>query len=142
MKPCRLIYRSVSQPTKLDANGLRKMVNNAANNNRRMGINGILTVSNNCFLQVLEGVPKFVNQTFIKIAKDDRHRDIELISYEEIVKSEFSDWSMKLIQLDNLDAGVKKLLLKKYPVDNEKITFTQDAFLMMSLLIDIKNIAD
>ena len=101
---------------------------------------GILTVSNDNFLQVLEGTPRFVNEIFVKIVKDERHRDIELISYEEIVKSEFDDWDMKLVELNQIDASIKNLLENKYPVENGHFKFTSDAFLMLSLLVDLKNI--
>ena len=140
MKPCRLIYKSVAQPGVFDTNSLRVLANNAANNNRRLGVCGILTISNSSFLQVLEGTPRFVNEIFVKIVKDERHRDIELISYEEIVKSEFDDWDMKLVELNQIDASIKNLLENKYPVENGHFKFTSDAFLMLSLLVDLKNI--
>lgn len=141
MQPCRLIYKSIATPKVLKANNLRSMVNDASNYNRRQGLTGLLLLSNGCFLQVLEGIPSFVNETFTKIVKDDRHHTIELISYEEIVKSEFSEWGMKLVDMDLVDAQFKDFLVNKYPVEDDKFKFVNDSFLMLSLLIDLRTLA-
>ncbi len=138
MQPSRLIYKSVADPKVLRPESLRTLVNNAANTNRRLGINGLLALSNGHFLQVLEGIPSFVNETFVNIVKDERHRDIQLISYHEIVKSEFDAWNMKLVEMDLIEPSIKELLVKKYPFENNMLNFTSDAFLMLSLLVDLK----
>ena len=133
-----LIYRSVAEADVLDADSLSKLANRAASNNRQLGICGILVVSDGRFFQVLEGQSKFVNRIYAKIIQDKRHHDIELISYDSAVKAEFHDWNMKLFKLENIEEHVRELLIKKYPVVDEKIQFVDDEVLMTSLLLDLK----
>ncbi len=140
MKPCRLIYRSVAKPEVLDMNVLSRLANRAAIANRRLGVCGILVVSDGRFLQVLEGQTKFVNSIYAKIIKDNQHYDVELISFENVVSANFHDWDMKLFNLDNIEEHIRDHLVKKYPVVNNKIQFIDDAPLMTSLLIDIKHL--
>jgi len=141
MKPCRLLYRSIAQPKTLTEESLSRLSNRAASVNRQLGICGILAVSDGRFLQVIEGVPKFINKVYAKIIQDKRHHDVELISYEGIVQTEFQDWDMKLFQLDALEKPIKDLFNSKYPVVDNKIQFIDDAVLMTSLLMDIKHLS-
>ena len=140
MKPCRLIYKSIASEETLQSKQLSKLANEAASNNRRMGLHGILVLSDDKFLQLLEGPSKFVNELFCKITRDSRHHQVELVSFESVVQPEFTDWSMNLLELDKIDASVRSLLQKKYPMTGEKFQFPNESFLMTSLLIDFKYI--
>ena len=139
MTPCRLMYRSIADSNALDEKSLASLENQAANNNRRLGICGLLLLSGDRFLQILEGPAKFVNQVYCKIVQDKRHHDINLISYEGIVKPEFIEWDMKLIDLGSLDTQVQKLFCEKYPVADNQFLFNDDAFLMTALLVDMRH---
>ncbi len=140
MQTCRLIYRSISCDELLQTDALSRLENNAANYNRRYGVSGILILSDDRFLQVLEGPSKFVNRIYAKIVKDAKHHDVELISYEAVAKPEFHDWEMKLFKLDTLDDSVRELLADKYPMDGDNIQFVDDPILMTSLLLDMKHL--
>ncbi|MFK7816542.1 MAG: BLUF domain-containing protein [Gammaproteobacteria bacterium] len=142
MKPCRLIYRSIAKPEMLNVDALSRLENRAASANRKLGVCGILAFSDSRFLQVLEGQSKFVNSVYAKIIKDKQHYDVELISFESVVSTEFHDWSMKVFNLENIEENVRAHLLKKYPVVDNKIQFIGDTVLMTSLLIDIKHLQD
>lgn len=139
---CRLIYRSIAEAEVLEADALAYLANRAASNNRQLGLCGILVVSDGRFFQVLEGQSKFVNRIYAKIIEDKRHHDVELISYESAVKAEFHDWDMKLFKLENVEKHVRELLIKKYPVVDDKIQFVDDSVLMTSLLLDLKYLKD
>jgi len=138
MTSCCLVYRSVAEADVLDADSLSQLANRAASNNRQVGVCGVLVVSDGRFFQVLEGQSKFVNRIYSKIVQDERHHDVELISFESAVKAEFHDWDMKLFKLENIEEHVRELLTKKYPVVDDKIQFVDDAVLMTSLLLDLK----
>ena len=140
MNTCRLIYRSISEERMFQSEFLSRLENQAANNNRRLGIYGILVASQGRFLQLLEGPSKLVNQIFIKITHDKRHHDIELISYEEIVKPIFIDWSMRILNLDHVSSDVRTLLEKKYPLSENQVQFPENEFLVKSFLVDIRNV--
>jgi len=140
MKPCRLIYRSVAKPLLLNDSALSILNNRAANVNRRYGVTGMLLLSGDRFLQVLEGSTKFVNTIYSKIIRDTQHFDVELVSFESIVRTEFQDWSMKLFKLEDVEGPMHDHLVKKYPVVDGKIQFVDDPVLMTSLLLDIKHL--
>lgn len=40
-------------------------------------------------LQVIEGERQSVNETFQRIASDNRHRDVQIVEWREIIKREF-----------------------------------------------------
>ena len=50
-----------------------------------MDLHGILVLSDDKFLQLLEGPSKFVNELFCKMTDDSRHHQIELVSFESVV---------------------------------------------------------
>lgn len=50
MHPCRLIYRSIANVTVLNNGSLRELENQCANANRRIGVCGLLALSNGRFI--------------------------------------------------------------------------------------------
>ncbi len=50
-----------------------------------------------------------VNALYNQIAADPRHRDVVILSYEEISERQFASWSMGLVNLENVNPS---LLLK------------------------------
>ncbi len=75
-------------------------------NNLRDDITGYLLVDRNWFIQVLEGIPEKIDETFSRIQKDRRHTAISVIQYRTIQTRSFQDWSM----------GCSLKTLDKYPV--------------------------
>ncbi|MFK7794083.1 MAG: BLUF domain-containing protein [Gammaproteobacteria bacterium] len=140
MIPCRLIYRSIASDEILIPEKLSKLANEASIYNRRVGLHGILALSDNKFLQLLEGPSRFVNELFCNIIQDPRHHQIELISFENSVRPEFNDWSMQLLELDKIDASMQSFLRKKYPMKGDQFEFPNESFLMTSFLMDLKYI--
>ena len=58
---------------------------------------------------MLEGGRSQVSALYNRIAADARHRDVVLLSYEEIGERRFAGWAMGLIDLSRLNPA---LLLK------------------------------
>ena len=110
MSSCRLIYKSIAYSMATNDAALTELEHQAAYNNKKFEICGILFFSDDRFLQVLEGDPKYVRRLYLNIIKDERHHDVELITYTEITKPEFTDWSMNLVDLNNLDSKYRELL--------------------------------
>lgn len=73
------------------------------------GVTGLLCLSGGIFLQVLEGGRTPVSQLYNRISRDPRHRDVLLLTYEEITERRFAGWSMGVIDLSRLNPA---LLLK------------------------------
>ena len=52
-------------------------------------------------MQVLEGPDDAVNGIFEKIKNDSRHKDVSVISREQIQSRQFPSWEMAFQNLDN-----------------------------------------
>ena len=74
--------------------------------NRVNQITGVLCQGDGFFLQMLEGERSVINQLYARIVRDSRHKDVELIKYEDISQRKYSQWSMALIDLSDTDPMV------------------------------------
>ena len=63
-------------------------------NNGRNRITGFLIFDKANFLQILEGDPADVEQTYQRIALDSRHENIAVIERREVSGRAFADWAM------------------------------------------------
>lgn len=75
--------------------------------NAAEGICGVLCQGQGLYLQVLEGERAVVNRLYGRIVVDPRHADIEMLSFEEIAKPRFANWSMALVDLSDSDPMVQ-----------------------------------
>lgn len=104
----RLLYASRAVDD-VSQEELLKILSQSKANNPASGITGVLCSSGRTFLQVLEGGRTQVNSLYNHIAADCRHKDVVILSYEEICERKFSGWSMGLVNLDRINPS---LLLK------------------------------
>jgi len=75
--------------------------------NLETGITGVLCICHgNVFMQALEGNRVEVNQLYGKILRDDRHTNVTLLDYAEIVQRRFFSWRMGRVDLDKLNVGI------------------------------------
>ncbi|MEM9160586.1 MAG: BLUF domain-containing protein [Verrucomicrobiota bacterium] len=139
MKLCRLIYKSLASEEILDPEELELLVDAASDRNADSGITGMLVLTGNRFIQVLEGPSRFVNQLYSRIANDKRHSEIELISFEPIDSTLFCDWTMKLMDLSQLPSQVHSLMLKKYSHSGNVINVPTNVITTLALLMDARN---
>jgi hypothetical protein len=106
----RLMYASRAADS-LDTEELAAILKKSKENNAAAGVTGVLCHCFNAdiFLQVLEGGRNAVSALYNKIAQDPRHREVVLLSYEEIGERQFSSWSMGQVNMNRLNPA---LLLK------------------------------
>lgn len=71
--------------------------------NEIAGITGALFFGGEYFLQVIEGEEAAVETLFNRIRRDRRHRDIEIIAYNDIASRLFREWPLKLMNGSNSD---------------------------------------
>jgi hypothetical protein len=71
-------------------------------NNAKKEVTGLLCFNNNFFLQCIEGSRQAVNDTYHNILNDERHSDIIMLNYTEIIEREFDKWSMGYMPLSSL----------------------------------------
>ena len=105
----RLLYAS-RPATPISAPILDDILAQSRANNPEQGITGILCFSDTFFLQVLEGGRNEVCETYNKIVRDDRHREVRILSYAEISERRFGSWTMGQVNI----AKVNPALLLKY----------------------------
>lgn len=88
----QLIY--MSQPFGYDGAILAGILTSARRNNRLNGITGALICRHDVYLQLLEGDAAAIDALFRRIAADDRHLDVTLLSRAEVADRLFPDWAM------------------------------------------------
>jgi Sensors of blue-light using FAD len=105
----RLLYASRATD-QIDQQSLSAILAKSRANNPGVGVTGVLCFSGGTFMQVLEGGRLQVSELYNHIARDNRHRDVVLLSYEEIQERRFAHWSMGQVNL----ARINPALLIKY----------------------------
>jgi len=104
----RLMYASrATAPVRPET--LNAILKRSTQHNPVLGVTGVLCFSGTVFLQVLEGGRAAVSQLYNRIAQDARHRDVVLLSYDEIAERSFAGWAMGQVDMSRLNAA---LLLK------------------------------
>lgn len=84
----------------------------AAANNRRDEISGILIARNQRFLQVMEGPQVVVEDAFLRMIHDDRHHNLKVLSRRKTAKREFGEWDLHHVSsLDDYIKEIDKLAL-------------------------------
>jgi len=99
----------------LKATILESIVSVSREKNPARGITGLLCVSGDIFIQVLEGGRDEVCELFNTIVRDPRHDTVRLLTFEEIRQRKFGAWTMGQVDLTRVNPS----LLLKY---HEKAT--------------------
>jgi hypothetical protein len=105
----RLMYASRAAES-INHDELLAILRKSKSNNPGVGVTGVLCFSGGIFLQVLEGGRMQVSTLYNRIVTDPRHRDVVLLSYEEICERSFAGWSMGQVNLSRVNPS----LLMKY----------------------------
>lgn len=93
MQLTQLIY--TSQPFGFDEGMLAGILGDARRCNTRDDITGALICRADVYLQLLEGPDAAVDATFARIARDNRHLEVALLSREAAGERMFPGWSMR-----------------------------------------------
>ncbi|MDX2288349.1 MAG: BLUF domain-containing protein [Hyphomicrobiaceae bacterium] len=93
MSLLQVIY--ASRPFGYDDGTLRHILSVARTNNVRDGITGSLVCREDLFLQLLEGPAAEVEAAFARIARDDRHIDVDLLVRMPTNTRMFATWAMR-----------------------------------------------
>ncbi|NNC72978.1 MAG: BLUF domain-containing protein [Sphingomonadaceae bacterium] len=107
----RLIYTSTAKAHITKAN-VEDILLNSRVKNHSVLITGILLFGGGHFLQYLEGGEDTVTRTFDRIAADDRHYEVTILTKGAIEFREFSRWDManKIVPSDILDDTIKAIV--------------------------------
>jgi FAD-dependent sensor of blue light len=92
-----LIYVSHSNGSLHDGpanEAVRGILDQSRSRNARLGVTGALLFTGSCFCQVLEGSRDAVDEIFDSIQRDQRHRNVSLLSFRPTSSRLFPQWSM------------------------------------------------
>ena len=100
----RLLYASRA----VDASpaAIEAILASARQHNHESGITGILVYGGGVFMQCLEGGRQAVNDLYGTIQRDARHKDVELLAFEEICERRFGGWTMGQVNLAKLNHSI------------------------------------
>ena len=127
----RLLYASRAVDASPEA--IEAILGQSREHNPVSGITGILCYGGGIFLQAIEGGRMQVSELFGTIQKDDRHKDVALLHYEEIFERRFGGWSMGQVNLSKLNHS----LLLKYSEKPELDPYAISGTVSLALLEDL-----
>jgi hypothetical protein len=88
-----IVYVSTATDSPDDAE-LAAILTVARERNTELGVTGLLAYRGGLFLQLLEGDDDAVDGLYAEIGADPRHRDVQLLSRDEVTARWFPDWAM------------------------------------------------
>jgi len=98
----QLLYVSVEKHPFTKAELVSLLAQSRAKN-EKLGITGLLLYYKRHFLQVLEGEKEAAFDLFRLIRKDERHSSVILFWDQPIEKRSFADWTMALVNLNDVE---------------------------------------
>jgi hypothetical protein len=127
----RLLYCSRAVDT--SAAAIESILAQSRQHNPVTGITGILCYGDGIFLQCIEGGRMQVSELFGDIQRDPRHKDVALLSFEEILERRFGGWAMGQVNVSKLNHAV----LLKYSEKPELDPYLIPGKVSLSLLEDL-----
>lgn len=77
--------------------GIADILTQAVPNNLRDDITGVLVCDERWFMQVLEGAQDRVSAAFERILRDQRHRDVSLVTMQAVAARRYPDLAMNCV---------------------------------------------
>ena len=97
----RLMYRSRDLiPAEARKAELGRLFTEARSNNKKRGITGALLLSEDRFVQVLEGDEAAVRALFTHIERDGRHDSVSVLESGMVARRLFARWAMAKVAED------------------------------------------
>ena len=109
------------------------ILNRSRHYNPTLGITGILCYGGGIFLQAIEGGRNAVCDLFGHIQKDQRHKDVILLHYDEILERRFGGWTMGKVNLSKINHSI----LLKYSEKPELDPYAVSGKVSLALLEEL-----
>ena len=100
----RLLY--VSRAVDTSSEAIEAILTQSRQHNPASGITGVLCYGGGIFLQAIEGGRSAVSDLYGHIQRDPRHKDVELLAFEEITERRFGGWTMGQVNLAKLNHSI------------------------------------
>jgi hypothetical protein len=133
----RLIYKSRSR-LPIDWDFIHELIGSSGEKNEELGITGILLASKSHFLQVLEGHFDEVNRLFLRIARDERHEEVQLISFDCVESRLFGGWSMHAVGIFEFKEGLVSDLIERYGEEEGSVRFPVEDWKVLAMISDLR----
>jgi hypothetical protein len=127
----RLLY--VSRAVDSSPEAIENILTQSRQYNPTCGITGILCYSGSIFLQAIEGGRAAVSELYGHIQRDPRHKDVELLHYEEITERRFGGWTMGQVNLARINTSI----LLKYSEKPELDPYAVSGRVSLALLEEL-----
>jgi hypothetical protein len=127
----RLLYASRAidtSPAAIDA-----ILSQSRQYNPSSGITGILCYGGGIFLQAIEGGRTAISELYGHIQRDSRHKNVELLQYEEISERRFAGWTMGAVNISKINASI----LLKYAEKPELNPYSVSGKVSLALLEEL-----
>jgi hypothetical protein len=99
------IYASVAT-RHFETAELAALLQAARKHNDAAGLTGMLLYTEETFFQVLEGIPDAVDALYVRIERDQRHRQVTKIVAEAIPSRSFAKWTMGFSQVSRKELAL------------------------------------
>lgn len=107
----RITYRSQAAPAAQRGDALSAILDVSQVCNVRDHITGALTYCDGWFIQVIEGPLARLDDLMLRLARDDRHFNIDVAERIPVPKRLFPDWCMASVHLEpSLEPVVSDIL--------------------------------
>ena len=133
----RLIYKSRSDRA-IDWNLVNKIISSSEEHNAKEGITGILLATRSHFLQVIEGDFVEINKVFLRIARDPRHEDVQLIGFDCVESRLFGGWAMHGVGLFDFNQDLTEQLIEQYGEEDGSVRFPVEDWKVLGLISDLR----
>lgn len=130
----RLLYVSRALDPN-DAHATQSILDSAREHNMSNGITGILCYGGGIYLQAIEGGRKPVNELYGHIVRDQRHKDVVLLDYEEITERRFGGWTMGQVNLTKLNTSIVLKYSEKPELDPYSVSGAVSLALLEELML-------
>jgi hypothetical protein len=130
----RLLYASRVAESAPDGL-IESLLQQSRRNNTALGITGVLCHGGDVFLQALEGGRDPVNALYNKIVVDRRHRQVTLLSYEDIFERRFSGWTMGQVNLSKVNSSTLLKYSERALIDPYSLSGRASAALTDELIV-------
>lgn len=133
----RLIYKSRAS-RRIDWDFVNELIGASEPSNEAAGITGVLLASDTHFLQVLEGDFDAINRVFLRIARDPRHEDVQLVSFGCVESRLFGGWSMHAIGIFDFKQDLIDDLVEQYGEEEGSVRFPVEDWKVLALIADLR----
>ena len=134
----QLVYISTAT-SQLDIEEIRSIERIAQINNKSAAVTGILLYNYGLFMQFLEGTEAEVKNIFSAIKKDRRHSNINVLKQGVIPKRQFTNWSMRHTEVNDIRQKSGFIHDKLFGITNWSKEIINNAEESMALLVSFRD---